>query len=156
MPSSLIPSSACRGSTWRRNGSIKCYCYEGRSCNHKVLQTERLGAGGVDRLMHSESAERRPGEVKTRVHHESCEAFGIHRFKFEEGHIQRLAQPPMKLAGPLAARSPGLRLGLRLVLALQIERHGSADQILQGRIIDLIAFMDVDGAPDIPVEAGVE
>src|SRR5512138_1755557 len=54
--------------------------------------------------------------------------------------------PAMKLAGPLAARSPGLRLAL----ALEIERHGSTDEILQGRRIDLVAFVDVDGAPDIP------
>ena len=60
--------------------------------------------------------------------------------------------PAMKLVGPLAARSPGLRLAL----ALQIERHCSADEILQGRLIDLVAFVDVDGAPGIPVEAGVE
>jgi hypothetical protein len=60
----------------------------------------------------------------------------------------------MKLASPLADGSPGLRLGLGL--ALEIERHGSADEILQGRLIDLVAFVDVDGAPDIPVEAGVE
>src|SRR5437588_4207106 len=62
----------------------------------------------------------------------------------------------MKLVGPLAARSPGLRLGLRLVLALEIERHCGADEILQRRLIDLVAFVDVDGAPDIPLEAGVE
>ncbi|MBZ5581672.1 MAG: hypothetical protein LAQ30_05595, partial [Acidobacteriia bacterium] len=36
----------------------------------------------------------------------------------------------MKLAGPLAARSPGLRLAL----ALEIERHCSADEILQGQL----------------------
>jgi hypothetical protein len=60
--------------------------------------------------------------------------------------------PAMKLVGPLAARLPGRRLAL----AFEIERHCSADEILQGRLIDLVAFMDVDGAPDIPVEAGVE
>ena len=60
--------------------------------------------------------------------------------------------PAMKLVGPLAARSPGLRLAL----ALQIERHCSADEVLQGRLINLLAFVDVYGAPDIPVEAGVE
>ena len=47
------------------------------------------------------------------------------------------------------------RLALH-ALALEIERHGSADQILQGRLIDLVAFVEVDGAPDIPFEAGVE
>ena len=50
----------------------------------------------------------------------------------------------------------GFSLGLRLALALEIERHCRADEILQGRLIDLVAFVDVDGAPDIPVEAGVE
>src|SRR5260370_14602451 len=64
--------------------------------------------------------------------------------------------PAMKLVGPLAARSPGVRLGLRFILALEIERHCSADEIFQGRRIDLVAFVDVDGAPDIPVEAGVK
>ena len=49
----------------------------------------------------------------------------------------------MKLAGPLA-------------LALEIERHGSADEILQGCLIDVVAFVDVDGAAHIPVEARVE
>jgi hypothetical protein len=58
----------------------------------------------------------------------------------------------MKLVGPLAARSPGLRLPL----AHEIERHCSADESLQSRLIDLVAFVDVDGAPDVPVEAGVE
>jgi hypothetical protein len=37
----------------------------------------------------------------------------------------------------LAARSLGLRLGLWLVVALEIERHGGADEILQGRHMDL-------------------
>ena len=62
--------------------------------------------------------------------------------------------PAMKLVGPLAVRRPGLRLGL--TFALEIERHCSADEILQGRLIDLVAFVDVDGAPGIPVETGVE
>src|SRR4029077_16870364 len=64
--------------------------------------------------------------------------------------------PAMKLVGPRAARSPGLRLGLRLAVALEIERHCSADEILQGRLIYLVACVDFAGAPDIPVEAGVE
>ena len=60
----------------------------------------------------------------------------------------------MKLVCPRVARSPGL--WLTLALELEIERHGSADKTLQGRLIDLVAFVDVDGAPDIAVEAGVE
>ena len=69
--------------------------------------------------------------------------------------------PAMKLVGPLPARSPGLRLATYrpvawLALVLEIERHCSADEILQGCLIDLLAFVDVDGAPDIPLEAGVE
>ena len=53
--------------------------------------------------------------------------------------------PAMKLVGPLAARSPGLRLAF----ALEIERHGRADEVLQCLLIDLVAFVDVDGAPGI-------
>ena len=60
--------------------------------------------------------------------------------------------PAMKLAGPLAARSPGLRLAL----THEIERHCCADEILQGPLIHLVAFVDVDGAPDLPFEAGIE
>jgi len=59
---------------------------------------------------------------------------------------------PIKLVGVLAARSAGFRLAL----ALEIKRHCGADEMLQRRLIDLVAFVDVDGAPDIPVEAGVE
>jgi hypothetical protein len=62
--------------------------------------------------------------------------------------------PAMELVGPLAAHSPRLRLAP--ALEMEIERHCSADEILQGRLIDLVAFVDVDGAPGIPVQAGVE
>src|SRR6202011_651448 len=79
-------------------------------------------------------------------------SIGRHSFAYSELWQEIWPGPAMKLVGPLAARSPGLRLAL----ALEIERHRSADEILQGRLIDLVAFVDVDGAPDIPVEAGVE
>jgi hypothetical protein len=62
------------------------------------------------------------------------------------------ARPASEQQAGRLASSPGLRLAL----ALEIERHCSADEILQCRLIDLVAFVDVDGAPDIPVEAGVE
>lgn len=62
----------------------------------------------------------------------------------------------MKLLGPLAARYRGLPPGLRIAFALEIERHCSANEILQRHLIDLVPFMDVDGTPDIPVEAGIE
>ena len=61
-------------------------------------------------------------------------------------------EPAVKLVGLLATRSSGLRLAF----ALEIERYRSADEILQGRLIDLVTLVDVDGASDIPVEAGVE
>lgn len=51
-----------------------------------------------------------------------------------------------------AAHSPGLRLAL----VPQIERHSSPDEIPEGRFIDLVGFVDVDGASDISVQAGVE
>jgi hypothetical protein len=63
-----------------------------------------------------------------------------------------MPEPAMKLVDPLAARS----LRLWLALALEIERHCSTDEIFQRRLIDFVAFVDVDGAPHIPVEAGVE
>jgi hypothetical protein len=50
-----------------------------------------------------------------------------------------------------AARLPWLRLAHAFARILEIERHCSADEILQGRRIDLIAFVDVDGASDISV-----
>jgi hypothetical protein len=43
----------------------------------------------------------------------------------------------MKLVGPPTARSPCLRL------VLEIERQRSAEEIAQGRLIDLVAFADV-------------
>jgi len=58
----------------------------------------------------------------------------------------------MKLDGPLARGSPWLLL----VLAFKIERHCGADEILQCRLIDLVAFVNVDGAPDISLKAGIE
>ena len=60
----------------------------------------------------------------------------------------------MSLAGALAGGSPGLRLGL--TFGLEIHHHSSADEMLQGRLVDLVALVDVDGAPGIPLEAGVE
>ena len=66
--------------------------------------------------------------------------------------ITRSEGPAMKLVGPLVART----LRLRLAFGFEIERHCGADEILQCRLIDLVAFVNVDGAPDIPVEAGVE
>lgn len=49
-----------------------------------------------------------------------------------KNRLNRAAGPAMKLAGSLAGGSPRLRLGLCLVLALEIERHCGADEILQG------------------------
>ena len=63
-----------------------------------------------------------------------------------------MAGSAAKLVGPLAAPSSRLRLDL----TLEIERHSGADKILQRRLIDPVAFVDVDGPPDIPLEAGIE
>jgi len=54
----------------------------------------------------------------------------------------------MKLVGALAARLPDFGL----LLPLRLSATAPADEILQGRPIDLVTFVDVDGAPDIPVE----
>src|SRR5215510_9627177 len=58
----------------------------------------------------------------------------------------------LRLVGSLASRS----WARRLVLAREIKRHCSPDQILEGRLIDLVAFVDVDRAPCISLKAGVE
>src|SRR5689334_23093800 len=73
---------------------------------------------------------------------------------------------------PFAARAPGLwlgfrlgvrfglrlgvRLGLRLGLAVEVERHCRPDESLQRRLVDFHALVDVDGAPDVPIEARIE
>src|SRR4051794_29481335 len=56
------------------------------------------------------------------------------------------------LGGAFGARAPGLGLAL----GLEVECDCCADQVLQCRLIDLLAFADVDGAPDVSFEAGVE
>src|SRR5215469_1766748 len=61
-----------------------------------------------------------------------------------------------QLVGALPGRRPRLRSGLLFVLALEVEGHGSANEILQGRLLDLVAFVDVNRTPDIPPETGVK
>src|SRR4030095_15962922 len=49
------------------------------------------------------------------------------------------------------------RARLRFALdSLEIERHCAANEIFQGLHIDLVAFVDVDGAPDFAVQTRVE
>jgi hypothetical protein len=75
------------------------------------------------------------------------------RHLLEGKHLSDSAWPALKPRPPaLAARAPGLR-GAG---ASETERHGGTDKILQGGRIDRVAFVDVDRAPDLPVEAGVE
>ena len=80
---------------------------------------------------------------------EETSAAGVEAFALWE---EMWPEPATKLVGPLAARSPWLWLAL----AYEIERHSIAEAFLQGRLIDIVSFVNVDGAPDIPVEAGVE
>jgi hypothetical protein len=54
------------------------------------------------------------------------------------------------LTGALAART------LLLAFALDVEGDSGADEILERRLVDFVAFVDVDGAADIAVEARVE
>ncbi len=56
------------------------------------------------------------------------------------------------LAGLFGGYAPRFRLGL----ALEIELNCSADELLQGGLIDFVAFADVDGAPDLSFVALVE
>ena len=36
----------------------------------------------------------------------------------------------------------------------RVQRHGGANERLQGRFIDRVALMDIDDAPDVGVQAG--
>src|SRR5262245_44646773 len=54
------------------------------------------------------------------------------------------------------SRLAGLLTGLGLALGFEIERHRRADEIFQSRLIEFVAFVDVAGAPDVPVETGIE
>ena len=45
---------------------------------------------------------------------------------------------------------------LWLAFAFEVEGDCGPDEIFQGRLIDLVAFVDVDGAPNVPIQAGVE
>ena len=42
------------------------------------------------------------------------------------------------------------------LLALEIQRHGFANEVLQCTFVDLVIFFDVNRTPDLPLEAGVE
>src|SRR5215831_13596444 len=62
----------------------------------------------------------------------------------------------MIFSGDRSELPPSLERRVGLGLAFYIERHGSADEFLQSSFIDHVAFVDVDGAADISLEAGVE
>ena len=42
------------------------------------------------------------------------------------------------------------------LLALEFEGHGLLYERLRGSFVDLVTFMQIDGAPDLALEAGVE
>ena len=44
----------------------------------------------------------------------------------------------------------------RSSFALKIQRQGCSNEVLQRGLVDLVALVDVDGAPDFPIKAGVE
>lgn len=65
--------------------------------------------------------------------------------KWTDGRLARHAgrartTTVMKLVGALAGGSQGLRL----VLALEIQCHCGADEILQCRLVNFVAFVDLD------------
>ena len=59
-------------------------------------------------------------------------------------HFQRSTHPEMASATP---ETSDLRL---------VQHCGRADQRLEGGFIDVITLMDIDGAPDLAFQAGVE
>src|SRR5690606_39007236 len=56
----------------------------------------------------------------------------------------------------VAAREEGRLRRRGGTLALPVQRNGGTDQVLERGLVDLLPFTDVDGAPDFPLEAGVE
>lgn len=46
--------------------------------------------------------------------------------------------------------------GLSLFLSFGVQLDCSADYLLEGRLIDLVAFMQIDCAPCVPIQAGIE
>src|SRR3954466_7307200 len=42
------------------------------------------------------------------------------------------------------------------LLARQVQRHGFTNEVLQCVVVDRVVLLDVDGTPDLPLEAGVE
>src|SRR5258706_10574247 len=61
------------------------------------------------------------------------------------------AGPAMRLAGRVLLA----RRGFGLLLPWRLSATCSADEILQGRLIDLVAFVDVYRAPGIPARIRV-
>src|SRR2546422_9814641 len=56
----------------------------------------------------------------------------------------------------MITKSASSALGGRSLPAGNVQRHGRADERLQGRRVDLLALVDVDGSSRVPIEAGVE
>lgn len=71
-------------------------------------------------------------------------------FNCANRHASR--QPPKHSRLRLGGAAPGLRIAF----ALEVKCYGFADQLFQRRFIDLVAFVDVDSAPDISLKAGIE
>src|SRR6188474_917501 len=56
----------------------------------------------------------------------------------------------------MSTRPAGAGSSRGALVALQIQRDGLTDEVLQCAFVDLVMFLDVDGAPDLPLEARVE
>ncbi len=68
-------------------------------------------------------------------------------------------KPEVRSSWPAAWLSPPIPLAAvsgGSFLALKIQRQGCSNEVLQRGFVDLVALVDVDGAPDFPIKAGVE
>ena len=54
----------------------------------------------------------------------------------------------------VVAAAEGMILCRRL--ALEVQRNSCADEFLEGRFVYLVPFTNIDGTPDLPIQAGVE
>src|SRR5947208_15813183 len=70
--------------------------------------------------------------------------------------IPRLAAPSAREGRSAIKKSASSALGGRSLPACNVQRHGRADERLQGRRVDLVALVDVDGSSSFAIGAGVE
>src|SRR5262245_21533450 len=91
----------------------------------------------------------------------SCQTQGMNASTSVRGRRIHASSTTDRTSAAMAPRGAGSRVAapvLRLLLtrSLQIDCHSLADEIFQRGFIDGLSFVDIDGAPDVPLQARVE